>query len=133
MWPGLKEPSVCVCVVVYCVIFIQVLIIESTGKRVLLLRGYLCMAASLALLTLTLYLQVCLFFIKVSLFNYVILVYVAKNLVINKKCWLWLDLNCRCRIIQKIAFSQHLPNLIPNPYDLSTHFFAEYYISAVFI
>ncbi|XP_050977868.1 solute carrier family 2 member 11, like [Labeo rohita] len=34
-----------------------VLIIESTGKRVLLLRGYLCMAASLALLTLTLYLQ----------------------------------------------------------------------------
>uniref|UniRef100_A0A672MWM1 Solute carrier family 2, facilitated glucose transporter member 9-like n=1 Tax=Sinocyclocheilus grahami TaxID=75366 RepID=A0A672MWM1_SINGR len=34
-----------------------VLIIESTGKRVLLFRGYLCMAASLALLTLTLYLQ----------------------------------------------------------------------------
>ncbi|XP_051971521.1 solute carrier family 2, facilitated glucose transporter member 11-like [Xyrauchen texanus] len=34
-----------------------VMIIESTGKRVLLLRGYLCMAASLALLTLTLYLQ----------------------------------------------------------------------------
>ncbi|XP_043107026.1 solute carrier family 2 member 11, like [Puntigrus tetrazona] len=34
-----------------------VMIIESTGKRVLLFRGYLCMAASLALLTLTLYFQ----------------------------------------------------------------------------
>lgn len=50
------------CVVVYGVIFIQVLIIESTGKRVLLFRGYLCMAASLAMLTVTLYLQVWLFF-----------------------------------------------------------------------
>ncbi|XP_057177678.1 solute carrier family 2 member 11, like [Triplophysa rosa] len=34
-----------------------VLIIESTGKKVLLFRGYLGMAAALALLTITLYLQ----------------------------------------------------------------------------
>ncbi|XP_073672162.1 solute carrier family 2 member 11, like isoform X1 [Paramisgurnus dabryanus] len=34
-----------------------VLFIESTGKRVLLFRGYLLMAAALALLTVTLYLQ----------------------------------------------------------------------------
>uniref|UniRef100_A0A3P9AD52 Solute carrier family 2, facilitated glucose transporter member 5 n=1 Tax=Esox lucius TaxID=8010 RepID=A0A3P9AD52_ESOLU len=34
-----------------------VMVIETTGRRLLLYRGYLCMAATLALLTVTLYLQ----------------------------------------------------------------------------
>ncbi|KAM9438651.1 solute carrier family 2, facilitated glucose transporter member 11-like isoform 2-T2 [Salvelinus alpinus] len=35
-----------------------VMVIESTGKRLMLYRGYLCMAVTLGLLTLTLYLQI---------------------------------------------------------------------------
>ncbi|XP_046873834.1 solute carrier family 2 member 11, like isoform X3 [Hypomesus transpacificus] len=36
---------------------LQVMVIESTGKKLLLFRGLLCMAATLGLLTITLYLQ----------------------------------------------------------------------------
>lgn len=37
---------------------LQVMIIENTGKKVLMVRGYMGMSATLILLTITLYLQV---------------------------------------------------------------------------
>ncbi|XP_030623951.1 solute carrier family 2, facilitated glucose transporter member 11-like [Chanos chanos] len=41
----------------FCTSIAFVMVVESTGKKMLIVRGYLCMAATLGLLTLTLYLQ----------------------------------------------------------------------------